>query len=69
MSPSKSFNQAEQVARDLTYSKEQPVDTEQIFQTPPDPVKAVAAATGPLKSVRLCRLMLSNPRASRACSC
>lgn len=46
-----SFNEAEQVARTLTYSKAQPVDTEQIFQTPPDSVKAVAAATGPWKGV------------------
>ncbi len=46
-----SFSQAEQTARNLTYSKDQPIETEEIFQLPPDPVKAVAAWTGPWKDV------------------
>lgn len=57
-----SFNEAEQVARGLTYSKGQPVDTEEIFQIPPDPVKAVAAATGPWKGVEALPLDAFRPK-------
>lgn len=57
-----SFNQAEMIARDLTYDKAQPVDTEQIFQTPPDSVKAVAAATGAWKGVEALPLDAFRPQ-------
>lgn len=57
-----SFNEAEQVARDLTFSREQPVDTEQIFQVPPDPVKAVAAFSGPWKGVEALPLDAFKPQ-------
>lgn len=55
------FNNAEQVARSLTYSKDQPVDTEELFQVPPDPVKAVAATTGPWKGVEALPLDVFRP--------
>ncbi len=55
------FNQAESMARTLTYSPDQPVDTEELFQVPPDPVKAMKAAEGPWKGVEALPLDVFRP--------